>query len=223
MCLDIPHHPEDRKGRGHLFEFRQWCILVHGHMGSRSRCSLQVRPQDGGAPFGGNLFEVDLLTTAASEHRSSPGGTDVVDPLHVLSEHRHQVPLSLDDGHHHRQRDRPPGLASGHFQGHQVVGRDARRGDSSSRSIQHPRDPVGSLPTIQPVGEVASHQFLILRFTIPRRFRSCTTALHPVEGVRFSRKWVDSDVDNTSSRLPLEHASSISYEVIHTAHEPIFL
>jgi carboxylate-amine ligase len=53
-----------------------------------------------GALLGGDLFEVDLLPTAAAEHRSSPGGTDVVDPLHVLSEHRHQVPLSIDDSHH---------------------------------------------------------------------------------------------------------------------------
>src|SRR6266571_4039687 len=45
--MDIAHHPEDRKGRGNLFEFRQWCILVHGHMGSRSRCAVQISLQDG--------------------------------------------------------------------------------------------------------------------------------------------------------------------------------
>ena len=38
--------------------------------------------------------------------------------------------------------------------------------------------------------EVASHQFLTFRFNIPRLFRSFTTALHPVEGVMFSLKWV---------------------------------
>src|SRR6266852_7991988 len=164
--LDIPHHPEDRKGRGNLFEFRKWCILVHGHMGSRSRCALQVPPQDGGTVLCWNLFEVDLLTTAAPEHRSSPGCTYVVDPVHVLSEHRHHVPLSIDDGHHHRQRDRPPGLSSGHFQGHQIVGRDARGGYSSPRSIQHPRDPVGSLPTVQPSLEVASSHLSLSPFSL---------------------------------------------------------
>ena len=80
-------NPEDRKGRGHLFEFRNRCILVHRHVGSRSRCALQVRPQDGGTLVGRNLFEVDLLTTAAPEHRSSTGCTYVVDPVHVLSQH----------------------------------------------------------------------------------------------------------------------------------------
>jgi hypothetical protein len=102
MCIDIAHHPEDGKGRGPLFELRQRCILVHGHMGSCSRCALQVGPRDRRTRILRNLFEVDLLPTAALEHRSSTGGTDVVDPLHVLSEHRHQVPLSIDDGYYHR-------------------------------------------------------------------------------------------------------------------------
>jgi len=146
---------EDRECRGDLLEFRKRCILVHGHVGSRSRCSLQVSPQDGGALVGGNLFEVDLLTTAAPENRPSTGCPYVVDPLHVISEHRHQVPLSIDDGHDHRQRDSPPRLSSGHFQCHEVVGRDPRRGHSSRRPIQNPRNPVGSLPTVQPPSEVA--------------------------------------------------------------------
>jgi hypothetical protein len=34
-----------------------------------------------------NLFELDLLTTAALENRSSTGCPYVVDPLHVISEH----------------------------------------------------------------------------------------------------------------------------------------
>jgi hypothetical protein len=101
--MDILHHPEDRKGRGNLFEFRKWCILVHGHMGSCSRCALQIRPQDGCALLGGNFFSVDLLTTMPVEHRSPSSCADIVDPLHVFSEHRHQVSLPIDDGHCHRQ------------------------------------------------------------------------------------------------------------------------
>jgi hypothetical protein len=54
--MDIAHHPEDRKGRGNLVECRKWCILVHGHMGSCSRCALQISLQDGCALLGGNLF-----------------------------------------------------------------------------------------------------------------------------------------------------------------------
>ena len=38
---------EDRKCRRDLFEFRKRCVLVHGHVGSRSRCSLQVSLQEG--------------------------------------------------------------------------------------------------------------------------------------------------------------------------------
>src|SRR2546425_7320641 len=85
-CL-VRSNPEDRKGRGNLFEFRNRCILIHGHVGSRSRCALQVRPQNGGTVLCWNLFEMDLLTAAATEHRSSTGCTYVVDPVHVLSEH----------------------------------------------------------------------------------------------------------------------------------------
>ena len=146
---------ENRKCRGDLLELRKCCIFVHGHVRSRSRCSLQVSPQDRCALVGGHLFELDLLTGAAPENRSSTGCTYVVDPLHVISEHRHQVPLSIDDCHHQRQRDGAPRLSSGHFQCHEVVGRHARRGHSSRRSVQNLRDPVGSLPTVQPSSEVA--------------------------------------------------------------------
>lgn len=141
---------ENRKCRGDLLEFRKRGIFVHGHVRSRSRSALQVSPQDGWALVGGNLFELDVLTAAAAENRSSTGCPHIADPLHVVSEHRHQVPLSIDDGHDQRERDGPPRLSSGHFQCHKVVGRDARRGHSSPRSIQNPGDPVGSLPTVQP-------------------------------------------------------------------------
>ena len=148
-------NPEDRKCRGDPLEFRKRRIFVHGHVRSCSRCSLQVSPQDGCALFDGKLFELDLLTTSAPENCSSTGCTYVLDPVHVISEHRHQVPLSIDDGYDHRQRDSPPRLSSGHIQCHEVVGRNARRGYSSPRSIQNPRDPVGPLPTVQPSLEVA--------------------------------------------------------------------
>ena len=48
------------------------------------------------------------------------------------------------------------GLKSGHFQRHEVVGGDARRGHGGPSSVQSPRDPVGSLPTVQPSREVAA-------------------------------------------------------------------
>ena len=146
---------KDRKCRRDLFELRKRCILVHGHVGSRSRCSLQVRLQDGCALVDGNLFELDLLTAAAPENRLSTGCAYVLDPLHVLSEHRHQVPLPIDDGHDHRQRDRSAPTFVRSLPMSRVVGRDARGGYSSRRSIQNPRDPVGSLPTVQPSSEVA--------------------------------------------------------------------
>jgi hypothetical protein len=80
---------EDRKCRRDLLEFRKRRVLVHGHVGSRSRCPLKVSPQDGCALVGGNLFELDLLTAAAPENRSSTGCSYVINmnPLHVFPEH----------------------------------------------------------------------------------------------------------------------------------------
>jgi len=93
------------------------------------------------------------------QHGSATGSPHVADPLPVIAEHRHQVPLSIDDGHDQGQREGPPRLSSGHFQCDEVVRGDTRRGHSSRRSIYNPRNPVGSLPTVQPSSEVSSsHQ-----------------------------------------------------------------
>ncbi len=160
------NNPEHRKCRRDLLEFRKRGIFVHRHMRSRSRRSLQVSLQDGCALVGGNLFELDVLAAAAPEYRPSTGSTYVLDPAHIIPEHRHQVPLPIDDGHNHRQREGPPRLSAGHFQGHQVVVRDARRGYTSRRSIHDPRDPVGSLSTVQPSGEVAFTHLCLSAFSL---------------------------------------------------------
>src|SRR3989337_3686172 len=82
-CQLVRSNTEDRKCRGDLLEFRKRRIFVHGHVRSRSRCLLQINPQDGCALVGGNLFELDLLTAAAPDNRPSTGCTYVVDPLNV--------------------------------------------------------------------------------------------------------------------------------------------
>jgi hypothetical protein len=43
----VRSNAEDRKCRGDLLEFLKRYIFVHRHVRSRSRCSLQVSPQDG--------------------------------------------------------------------------------------------------------------------------------------------------------------------------------
>src|SRR2546423_13743152 len=94
---------------------------------------------------------MNLLTTVPLEHRTASSRTDIVDPLHVLSQHRHQVALSRDCGHHNRQRDRPPRRSSSYFQSHQIVGQKTRGVQNCPPSIEDTRDPVGSLSTIQPL------------------------------------------------------------------------
>jgi hypothetical protein len=122
----VRNKTENRKCRGDPLEFRKRCIFVHGHVRSRSRRSLQVSPQDRCALVGGNLFELDLLTAAAAENCSATGGTYVLDPVHVFSEHGHQVPLPIHDGDHNGQGEHSPGLAPRHLQRSKVVGGDTR-------------------------------------------------------------------------------------------------
>src|SRR5579859_6606667 len=153
-------------------------------MGACSRRVLQVGFQDGGALLGRDLFEVDLLTIAAVEHCSSTSGTHILDPIHVPSEHRHQVPLSRDGGHHHWERDGAPGFSSGHFQCRDRAGRDARGGDSRPYSVSYSRDPVGSLAPVhpslapvQPVLEVAPSHLSLVPFSY-MLYRSVSKPYH---------------------------------------------
>lgn len=109
-------------------ELRKGCIFLYGQMRSRTGCSPQVNLQDGCTLFGGYLLELDLLAAAAPENGSSTRCTYILDPAHVISEHRHQVSLSIDDSQNDRQRENSPRLSPGHFQCFEVVGRNARRG-----------------------------------------------------------------------------------------------
>ena len=143
----------------HLFEFREGRILVHRHVRSSSRCFLKVRPQDGCTLVHRNLFETDLFTAAAAENRAPAGGSYVVDPLHIISEHRDQVSLPIDDGHDQWQRDDAPRFSSAHLQCDEGVGRYAGRGHRSPRPVQDSRNPAWTLAAVQPSMEVASsHQ-----------------------------------------------------------------
>src|SRR5579859_724753 len=160
------NHTKNRKSRRHPLEICQWCILVHWHMGSCSWSSMQVHLQDGGTLFYRNLFELNLLATAALNHRSATGSSHIPDPLHILSEHRHQIPLSINHCHHQRQRNRPPRLSSDHFQSHQVVGRDPQRACNRRRSVHYSRNPIGSLPSVHPASEVASCHLSLSIFSL---------------------------------------------------------
>jgi hypothetical protein len=139
---------ENRIFRCDPLEIRQRRIFVHRYVRSRARCSLEVGFHDRPAEFDGNLFEVNFLTTARTQDHVSTRRPRVADPLYVFSKHRHQVPLPIDDSYDHWQRGRPPRFSTRYFQGHQVVGNNSRRGNGSGCSIQHPRDPIGSLATV---------------------------------------------------------------------------
>ena len=78
---------EDRKIRCELLELCQRSIPVYRKVRSRSRGPPQVRAQDARTLVRRNFFEFDLLTTAAAQKRFATRCADVVDPLHVVSEH----------------------------------------------------------------------------------------------------------------------------------------
>ena len=115
ILIRIRSKTKDRKCWGDLLELRELCVLFHRDMRSRSRCTLKVSPQDRCALDNGDLLELDLFSTATKENSSSTGCAYVLDPLDVISEHRYQISLSVDDRDDHGQRDRPARLSSDHF------------------------------------------------------------------------------------------------------------
>jgi hypothetical protein len=57
---------------------------------------------------GRKFFELDILASAAPEHGFPTCCPYILNPLDVLTEHRHEVPLSIDNSQDHWQRDGPP-------------------------------------------------------------------------------------------------------------------
>ena len=85
----------------------------------------QVRLQDRRAQGHRYVFEADGLPPAVNQHGMAAGGAHVSHPVHTLAEHRHQVPLAIDDGHDHRERHGSSRTTAAHLERHQVVTRDA--------------------------------------------------------------------------------------------------
>jgi len=71
---------------------RPACTHLEG-LSSASTGSATARARQQRCGTCGIPIELDLFTTAAPENCFSVGRTHVLDPLHVLSEHRHQISL----------------------------------------------------------------------------------------------------------------------------------
>src|SRR6266545_7381177 len=82
---------------------------------------FQVTPQDRGAGVRINFLEAHDLAAAMAQHHSSPGRTDVTDPVRVLAEHRHEIALTLVVGHDHRERNQTAAAAAAHLEGEQAA------------------------------------------------------------------------------------------------------
>ena len=151
--LVTPTDTENWKCRGDFFEFRKGRLFVDPYVRSSSGRSLQIGFQDWCALGSRNFFEVDLHSLAALKNGSSTRSTHVPDPLHLFSQHSHQIALSTDNRYGYRQRVRPPGFSASHFQRLHVVGGKAQRGHNSRHSIHDPREQVGSLAPVHPSRE----------------------------------------------------------------------
>ncbi len=72
-----------------FFELGKRGVFIDGDVRPRSWCPQQVSLQEGCALADGNVFELHVLTGAAPENGSSTGCAYILDPAHILSEHRH--------------------------------------------------------------------------------------------------------------------------------------
>jgi hypothetical protein len=80
---------EDGECRGNLFKFGERGIFVHGYVRASSRCSLQIRLQDGRALTGRNVFELNFFASAAPENGFSVRRPYVLNPVDIFTKHGH--------------------------------------------------------------------------------------------------------------------------------------
>jgi hypothetical protein len=81
-------------------------------VGSGSWCDCEVPAQDRCPQLGFDLLELHELAAGAVQHRPPLGGADVADPVRVVTEHGHDVSLTLMLGHDHGKRDQASGTPS---------------------------------------------------------------------------------------------------------------
>src|ERR687898_1735519 len=107
-------------------------------------CSLQVSLQNGCAAIRGNFFQTHLLATTMAQGDVAPRCLHVAHPVHVLSEHGHQVALASNDNHDERQADGSAGPPARYLEGDEVIRRDPTRIDCGSPLVKKACHPIGT-------------------------------------------------------------------------------
>src|SRR5262249_55183268 len=97
------------------------------------------------------------LGTTVAQDRSSGGGLHVLNPGHVDAEHRDEISMAVNDGHHERKGDWAPGTTSDHFQHDEVVRCDPAREHGGCASIDPARQRIGPVSPVEPAGELSQH------------------------------------------------------------------
>ena len=83
------------------------------------------------------------------------GSLDVSDPLRIFSQHRDEKPLSVQDDHRERKRNRAPRSAPLYVQRHEIVGRNPARVDKGPATIEKPSNGVGPPASIEPTMQLS--------------------------------------------------------------------
>jgi len=114
-------HPEHRNPRCNPFELGKRCVLVDGHVGPRAERSPQISLQHWRARLYRNLFKSHFLPATVSQDNPPAGGTDIADPVHILTEHRHEISLPIDNSHHHWKSEQATRSMPDDLEGYQVI------------------------------------------------------------------------------------------------------
>ena len=151
-------NPEHRELIGDRLECLERRVLVHGQVWPCAGRTLQVLLQHGSAPCDLDLFEAHLLRASMAQHGVARSGSHVANPRGVWPEHRDQVSLSSENGHHERERDRAPRSPAHDLQRDPVVRADAARVNGREAAIDQPSQRTGASASVEPALDSSRRQ-----------------------------------------------------------------
>jgi hypothetical protein len=111
-------------------------------MGASSGSKLKVALKDRTTDIRIHLLERYLLAPAVPKNCMTPGSPHIGDPVDALSEHGHEISLTLEVSDHDREGDQSTAAATTNLEGVQLLGRPAGRRHPAPEAVQNPCDPV---------------------------------------------------------------------------------
>src|SRR5215207_3663910 len=75
-------------------------------------------------------------------------------PVRVLSQHGHEVALTVNDGHDERQADDTTGPPARHLESDQIVWTDSARRECCGASVEDACHPIGTPTSVKPSAQI---------------------------------------------------------------------